>query len=171
MDAKCLLPIRRITAWIFFNVGEQGGLSLAQSVPVGVEPVAVAIHAGNAWVVNHVSDSISIVDLTSQPAKVVRTLLVGDEPKDIVFAKQKAFITTAHRGQQRMHPALKDVEGAGDPQLHTAGVGRGDIWVFDSENLGTTLGGKPVKIVSVFGDTLRGLAVTPDEQTVYAGCV
>jgi hypothetical protein len=34
--------------------------------------------------------------------RVVRTLLVGDEPRDIVFGgagKNRAFITTAHRGQ------------------------------------------------------------------------
>ena len=152
-----------------FDVDQQGTLTLSESVAVGVEPVAVAITNNQAWVVNHVSDSISIIDLTAMPAKVVRTLLVGDEPKDIVIAKQKAFITTAHRGQQRMNPALADVEGAGDAQLHTAGVGRGDIWVFDTQNLGASLGGKPLKIVSVFGDTLRGLAVTPDEQMVYAG--
>src|SRR5215831_16023174 len=58
------------------------------SVPVGLEPVAVAIHGSQAWVVNHLSDSVSIVDLSPGPgkARVVRTLLVGDEPRDIVFA-------------------------------------------------------------------------------------
>ena len=38
----------------------------------------------------------------STPPRVVRTLLVGDEPRDIVFAGpggNRAFITTAHRGQ------------------------------------------------------------------------
>ena len=39
------------------------------------------------WVVNHLSDSVSIVDVTTPAtARVVRTLLVGDEPRDIVFA-------------------------------------------------------------------------------------
>lgn len=152
-----------------FSINSTGELSLEQSLPVGLEPVSVAIHQQTAWVVNHVSDSISLIDIASTPAKIIRTLLVGDEPKDIVFADNKAFITTAHRGQQRMNPALTDVDGAGDPKLHQAGQGRADIWVFDATEQGNTLGGKPLKIMSLFGDTLRGLAVTPDKSTIYAG--
>ena len=36
------------------------------------------------WVVNHLSDSVSIVDPTASPPQVVRTLPVGDEPNDIL---------------------------------------------------------------------------------------
>jgi DNA-binding beta-propeller fold protein YncE len=57
------------------------------SVPVGLEPLAVAlVNDGEVWVVNHLSDSISIVDLDSQPLGVARPFLVADEPRDIVFA-------------------------------------------------------------------------------------
>src|SRR6186713_1432409 len=58
------------------------------SVAVGLEPVAVAQRsAGEVWVVNHLSDSVSIVDVSNiDNPRVVRTLLVGDEPRDIVFA-------------------------------------------------------------------------------------
>ncbi|HVM97777.1 MAG TPA: hypothetical protein VMT89_15385, partial [Candidatus Acidoferrales bacterium] len=57
------------------------------SVPVGLEPVAVAArNANEVWVINHLSDSVSIVDVGSDPPHVRRTLLVGDEPRDIVFA-------------------------------------------------------------------------------------
>ena len=86
--------------------------------------------------VNHLSDSVSIVDVAADPPRVVRTLLVGDEPRDIVFAGPggtRAFITTAHRGQQRTDPSIAGVPGAGDPQLTTPGVGRADVWVFDAE--------------------------------------
>jgi YVTN family beta-propeller protein len=154
-----------------FNVGP-GGISKAGSVPVGLEPVSVAIrNAGEVWVVNHLSDSVSIVDVASTPPRVVRTLLVGDEPRDIVFAgvgANRAFITTAHRGQQRTDASIAGVAGAGDPQLTTSGVGRADVWVFDAANLGATLGGTPLKIVTLFGDTPRALAVSPDKSTVYA---
>src|SRR5262249_56077832 len=69
-----------------FSVGG-GGLTHVGSVPVGMEPVAVAARTtGEVWVVNHLSDSISIVDVATSPPRVVRTLLVGDEPRDIVFA-------------------------------------------------------------------------------------
>ncbi|MBO0799572.1 MAG: hypothetical protein J2P31_12190, partial [Blastocatellia bacterium] len=145
------------------------GLSLQARVPVGLEPVAVAARDDNeVWVVNHLSDSVSVVSLTGTP-HVVRTLLVGDEPRDIVFAGSpvRAFITTAHRGQQRTDPSLSGVPGAGDPQLTTAGVGRADTWVFDPANLGTTIGGKPLRILNFFTDTPRALAVSPDKSTVY----
>jgi len=152
-----------------FNVGT-GGLSHAASVPVGMEPVAIAARSDSeVWVVNHLSDSISIVDVATR--RVVRTLLVGDEPRDIVFAgpgRNRAFITTAHRGQQRTNPSIAAVPGAGDPQLTTAGVPRADVWVFDATNLGSALGGVPLRIVTLFGDTPRGLAVTPDGNKVYA---
>ncbi|PTL78952.1 YncE family protein [Vitiosangium sp. GDMCC 1.1324] len=146
------------------------GLSLLAEVPVGLEPVAVAARSNTeVWVVNHLSDSISVVSLEGTP-RVVRTLLVGDEPRDVVFAGTNgyAFITTAHRGQHRTDPSIASVPGAGDPQLTTPSVGRADVWVFNPASLGTTLGGTPVRIVTLFGDTPRGLAVSPDKKTVYA---
>src|SRR5215472_371326 len=153
------------------NVGA-GGVAKVSSVPVGLEPVAVAARSNTeVWVVNHLSDSVSIVDVSTIPPRVKRTLLVGDEPSDIVFAGtggNRAFITTAHRGQQRTDPSIGAVPGAGDPQLTTAGVGRADVWVFDATNLGTTFGGTPVQIVTLFGDTPRALAVSTDGNTVYA---
>jgi YVTN family beta-propeller protein len=139
-----------------------GGLTRVASVPVGLEPIAVAARTnGEVWVVNHLSDSVSIVDVASSPPRVTRTLLVGDEPRDIVFAGPggtRAFITTAHRGQHYPY----------DPELTTPGVGRADVWVFNATALGTTLGGNPVTILTLFGDTPRALAASPDGNTVYA---
>src|SRR5262249_56724885 len=108
-------------------------------------PVAVAVrNPREVWVVNRLSDSVSIVDITTNPPRVTRTLLVGDEPSDIVFAGGgRAFISTAHRGQQRSSPDLAGVPGAGDPQLTTPGVGRPDVWVFHPSKLGTARGGRP----------------------------
>ena len=40
--------------------------------------------------------------------------------------------------------------------------------MFDATNLGATLGGTPLTILTLFGDTPRALAVTPDGSTVYA---
>jgi DNA-binding beta-propeller fold protein YncE len=90
-----------------------GKLEHIAQIPVGMEPVAIAARTDTeVWVVNHLSDSISIVSLIGTP-HVVRTLLVGDEPRDIVFAGKhghaRAFITTAHRGQQRTDPFVADV--------------------------------------------------------------
>jgi len=145
-----------------FAIQPNGSLAHLDSVPVGLEPVAVAARTNTeVWVVNHLSDSVSIVDLSSLPARVVRTLLVGDEPRDIVFAgsaRNRAFITCAHRGQNNLN----------DPQLTTAGVGRADVWVFDAINLGNTLGGTPLTILTLFGDTPRALATNADGSRVYA---
>src|SRR5438128_5079137 len=133
-----------------FSVGAVG-LTHEDSVPVGMEPVAVAVRsATEVWVVNHLSDSISIVDLSGPAPRVTRTLLVGDEPRDIVFAGSgngRAFVTTAHRGQQRISTDLAGVPGAGDPQLTTPGVGRADVWVFDAGDTGSGVGGRPLRII------------------------
>ncbi len=151
-----------------FNI-TPSGLQLFARIPVGLEPVAVALRNDNeVWVVNHLSDSVSVVSLAGAP-RVVRTLLVGDEPRDIVFAGSpaRAFVTTAHRGQQRTDPSLKSVPGAGDPQLTTPGIGRADVWVFNPGSLGNTMGGVPLRIMSFFADTPRALAVSPDRNTLY----
>jgi DNA-binding beta-propeller fold protein YncE len=143
--------------------------AVVASVPVGLEPVAVAARTPTeVWVVNHLSDSVTIVTLDGVP-RVTRTLLVGDEPRDIVFAGNppRAFITTAHRGQHRTDPSIARVPGAGDPQLTTPSVPRADVWVFDPANLDTTFGGTPLRILSFFTDTPRALAVSPDRSTVY----
>jgi len=146
-----------------FSVGPTG-LTHTGSVPVGMEPVAVAARGNSeVWVVNHLSDSVSVVDVSVDPPRVIRTLLVGDEPRDIVFAGtggNRAFITCAHRGQNT---------SINPNDYITAGVGRADVWVFDATNLGTSLGGNPVagSPVTLFGDTPRALTVSPDGNTVY----
>jgi DNA-binding beta-propeller fold protein YncE len=146
-----------------FAVGP-GGLVHRGSVPVGLEPVAVAAPSDDeVWVVNHLSDSVSVVKLQQGggAGAVERTLLVGDEPRDIVFAgpgRRRAFITTAHRGQNVPY----------DPQLTTSGISRADVWVFDAQHLGSSLGGSPLAIVTLFSDTPRALAVSPDGARVYA---
>jgi len=71
-----------------FNV-TPSGLQLADEIPVGLEPVSVAARSDNeVWVVNHLSDDISIVDVAA--GNVVKTLRVGDEPTDVVFAKSSS---------------------------------------------------------------------------------
>ena len=128
------------------------------SVPVGLEPVALALRNDQeAWVVNTLSDSISIVDLAAPVPHVKRTLQVGDEPQDIVFAgpaRSRAFVGTAHRGQN----------SPSELEPLTPGLERADVWVFDGANPT-----QPLNIVTLFGMPPRGLAVSPDGATVYAG--
>ena len=163
-DRKYLLAVNTPDAKLEIFGIKNDGLDHRASLPVGLEPVAVAVRNNEeAWVVNHLSDSVSIVSLNDRNSHVKRTLLVGDEPRDIVFAGQnrsRAFITTAHRGQNL--PI--------DPQLTTSGVGRADVWVFDANLPGSNAspGGEPLTILTFFADTPRALAVTPDGKRVYA---
>lgn len=136
-----------------------GTLVHAGSVVVGLDPVAVAARSDSeVWVVNHLSDTVSVVDVSASPPRVTRTLLVGDEPRDIVFAGADfAFVSAAHRGQNNPN----------DPQLTTPSVGRTDVWVFDATNLGAGFGGDEAEILTFFGDTPRPLAT--DGNTVWVG--
>lgn len=137
----------------------QGGQLIAEaSVPVGLEPVAVAARSdAEVWVVNHLSDSVSVVRLDSPGPRVVATLQVGDAPRDIVFAgadRGRAFISAARRGQN--HPDFSPQD------LKAPGIGRADVWVFDVETRSR------VDIVTLFSDVPRALAVSSDGARVYA---
>ena len=168
-DSQTLLALNTPDARLeIFHVAG-GDITHAGAVEVGLEPVAVAARTNTeVWVTNHLSDSVSIVDIGASPPHVVRTLLVGDEPRDIVFAGPtdadghftRAFITTARRGQ--------NLPDSIPPNLTIPGTPRGLVYVFDTTNLGSGLGGTPETIVQLFGDTPRALAASPDGQTVYA---
>jgi len=107
-------------------------LTLTASLPVGIEPIAVAtLNNKEVWVANHQSDSVSIVDVSENPPRVIRTLSVGDAPVDIVFSSSNnklAFITTASST-------------------------RGNVWVFDTEAVGSATGGNPISVLTIRGDT------------------
>ena len=106
------------------------------SVAVGVDPVSVRVRGNaEAWVVNQVSDSVSVVDLATM--RVRRTVSVGDEPADIVFAgsPQRAFVSLAQPNRVV----------AFDPSLELPSF----------------------SAVTINGPQPRALAVSPDGSTVY----
>ncbi len=71
------------------------GLPLpAGSIPVGFDPVSARFRTPDElWIVNQISDSISIIDVPGR--RVRRTLTTLDEPADVVFAgsPQRAFVS------------------------------------------------------------------------------
>lgn len=80
------------------------GLRRVARVPVGLDPVSVRFNGSTeAWVVNHVSDSVSVVDVAQRA--VVRTLHPGDEPTDVAFASGRAFVVCS----QANHVAVYDL--------------------------------------------------------------
>jgi YVTN family beta-propeller protein len=81
------------------GAGPGGAPKKTASIPVGLDPVTVRVRSNaEAWVVNHISDTVSVVDLSTLAVKA--TLKTQDEPWDVVFAgsPQKAFVScgTAH---------------------------------------------------------------------------
>lgn len=144
----------------------RGGVEHCGSVRVGMRPVAVTAVGNDFWVVNHVSDSVSVVRVKGKScaAHVERTLLVGDEPRDVVVApgprgKTYAFVTAAHRGQN-----VKNPDGSyRDPELTTPGIGRADVFVYDVGRLEQE---RPISVLTLFTDSPRALAV--GDGKVYA---
>ena len=85
-----------------FSIDGSGKPVPATSIPVGLEPVTVvARNDSEAWVVNQLSDTVSIVDLTL--GTTVRTLSVGNEPTDVVFARGKAFVAVSHEDAVKVY--------------------------------------------------------------------
>lgn len=81
-----------------FDVSHPLNPFLIAEIPVGLEPVSVNARDNNeVWVVNEVSDSVSIVSVSSR--LVVDTLYVKDEPADVVFAGGKAFVSAARNNR------------------------------------------------------------------------
>jgi YVTN family beta-propeller protein len=67
-----------------FDVSEGRAVQIGHVV-VGVDPMAVRFRTDTElWVVNHVSDTVSVVDI--EAGRVIRTLETLDEPADVVFA-------------------------------------------------------------------------------------
>ena len=93
-DGRVLVAVNTADARLEVFSLDGGTLVRRGSVPVGLDPVSVrALDSSTVWVVNQISDSVSIVDLPSM--RVTRTVLVGDEPADVVFAgsPRKAFVS------------------------------------------------------------------------------
>ncbi len=129
-----------------------GNPSLLFETAVGIEPVSVAAESNTrAWVVNHVSDTVSLVDLLS--GNVVETLAVGDEPADVVFANGKAFVSVSQEDAVKIYsvanpaapPVVVPIFGS-DPQAlarNAAGT-RVYVAVFESGNQTTIASGTDV---------------------------
>ena len=141
-----------------FRVNEHG-LKHLGSVPVGLEPVAVAARQDDeVWVVNHLSDSVSIVDVgTPDEARVVRTLLVGDEPRDIVFAGPDDARVHHHRAPRPEHRARPAAHHARASAAPTSGSSTPTTSARRSAARRSTM-------LTLFADTPRALAVIAGRQ-------
>jgi len=88
--AVCNLPDNRVE---LFDVTSGTPVSLG-NIPVGLDPVTVRFRTSSElWVLNYISDSISIIDVPTR--RVVTTITTSNEPSDLVFAgtPQRAFVS------------------------------------------------------------------------------
>ncbi len=137
-----------------FSILESGELSLVATVKVGLEPSCVKWRSNTEiWVVNHISDSISIVNVSNiGTPRVVRTLKVGDMPYSVAFGAggKYAFVPTKRR--DIMQKTYNDFTG---------GL---DVWVFDTQQLDT---GLPVKILNYFAEGGVEIAANSTGDMLY----
>lgn len=140
-------PDGRLEAFDLAN----GGLSRAFDVPVGVDPVSVRAKDPNeVWVVNHVSDSISVIDLARR--RVRATLSTDDEPTDVVFAGSplRAFVSCSQANTVLVFdpadlttPPQKLAIDGEDPRALAVSLDGTKVYaaIFESQNDTTVLGG------------------------------
>ena len=98
-----------------FTIGSHT-LTRVGDIPVGLEPVSVTAFDNRlAWVVNNVSDDVTIVNLETLSA--VGSLRVGDEPTDVVFAGSptRAFVCVSGEDAVKLY----DLVNPEAPTLNT----------------------------------------------------
>jgi YVTN family beta-propeller protein len=96
-----------------FNLTTPSSPALIAEIPVGIEPVSVNINpnvAGNneAWVVNQISNSVSVVSVSK--GIVTNTIYAKAEPSDVVFAGNGlAFVSIARSNLVNVYSASSHV--------------------------------------------------------------
>ena len=103
-DGKFLFALNSADARLsVFNISQVPPI-LAKEIPVGLEPVSVNPRTNDeVWVVNELSDSVSVVSVSS--GVVTDTIYVKDEPTDVVFASNLAFVSVSGNNEVRVYDA------------------------------------------------------------------
>jgi YVTN family beta-propeller protein len=156
--AVCNLPEGRVE---LFDVSS--GIPVpAGSVAVGLDPVTARFASANElWVVNYISSSISIVDVTTK--SVVATLTTPAGPSDVVFAgaPRRAWVSCARTNgvlvidpETRASVANLVIDGERPRAMATSPDGaKVYVAIFESGN-GTTILGK--KLTPLFAQPAGG---------------
>lgn len=92
-----------------FDVSNPSNPILIAEIPVGLEPVSVhPLNNDEAWVVNEVSDSVSVVSVSR--GIVTDTIPAKDEPADVVFAAGRAFVSCSRNNLIRVFDLVTHAE-------------------------------------------------------------
>jgi YVTN family beta-propeller protein len=118
-------------------------------VQVGFDPVSVRFRSDSElWVVNHISDSISIVDVVTRRVKA--SIATADEPFDVVFANGKAFVSCSQANRiqvfdvaQPQLPPISIAIAGEDPRALAVSPDQRFVYaaIFESGNATTVLSG------------------------------
>ncbi|HWB07367.1 MAG TPA: beta-propeller fold lactonase family protein [Verrucomicrobiales bacterium] len=93
-------PDARLSVFDVSNAANPAPVLIAE-IPVGMEPVSLRARTDDeVWVVNELSDSVSVVSVSGQ--KTIATLRAPDEPADVVFAQDRAFVSCARSNSVRV---------------------------------------------------------------------
>ena len=181
-DGRRLLAVNTPDNSVLVFDISQGRLQLSATIPVGLDPVSVRARTNTeAWVVNHVSDTVSVVNLST--GRVTATLHTDDEPADVVFAgsPQRAFVTASQANTvnvfetTNLSAAMQRIAINGeDPRALAVNSNGSEVYVaiFESGN-GTTAvtGGKSngfeVDLVRRPEGPYSGINVPPNRGTSY----
>ncbi len=153
-----------------FSVGVGGDLALLAEVPVGLEPVSVRARTNDeAWVVNHLSDSISIVDLTPGQERVMQTLSLRNSPLASSCTSSRspfdcctgAGTATDCRGDEPTDVIFAG--GTGDPRAFVCLSQRNRVDVFNAVTPTT-----PLFFLPIDGEDPRALARNSTGTEVFA---
>ena len=169
--AVCNLPAGRLE---LLDVGTPAPNipRLTNSIPVGLDPVSVRFRTSTeVWVINHISDSISVVDLSAgiNRARVTATINTLDTPSDVVFAGQPglAFVSCARPNRIQVFEPLSRqlitnlVIDAERPKALAVSPDQSRVYaaIFESGNRTTIVGAKFKN--QLFVDNVVGLSNAP----------
>ncbi|MBL9127823.1 MAG: hypothetical protein JNL97_09260 [Verrucomicrobiales bacterium] len=106
----------RVVVFDIRGVAQGGRPIRIAEIPTGLEPVSVRARTEDeAWVVNELSDSVSVISLSR--GCVVATLTCPDEPGDVVFSGGQAFVACSRNGLLRVIDADTREESKAVPFL------------------------------------------------------
>src|SRR2546423_12603838 len=155
-DGTRLLAVNSPNATLSVFQLVSGSPVLTAEIPVGMEPVSVAARNNReAWVVNWMSDSVSVVDRST--GNVTRTIDVGDEATDVLCAglnNEKAFVCVSGGGTLSV--------GGGSFSSVTGATGVVKIFL-DASN--PVVGN--MQAIQIFGKQPRALARSNDGSRVF----
>ncbi len=167
-----------------------GAPAYVMSIAVGLDPVTVRARTNTeVWVVNSISDSVSIVDLAT--GNVRATLSVGDEPGDVVFAgsPERAFVSISQENEVwvfdpadlTLSPLVVDIFGE-EPRALARSTDGTQVYaaIFDSGNGTTVLGGGiasggtiafPPNVVNIAGTPYGGTNPPPNDGAAFVPAI